>query len=256
MSGYDELRDKYEDAMFAYLMESVKMAEGHAAVEENERLKMDPSAAVPSSLDDKCLKIINQGYRNGKFRRSGQKTLRLVSRIAIVAAILMLSFVVAFAVSPTIRTATTNWIVNTFKDRTEVTSTIKPGEDQAFRDDDGNLLMSGLTLQANWIPEGFSLTKEGENNGAKWLNYKSKSGDRLEAELIYVAGGTDLLDTEDSSISFIDISGHEATVLSKNGQESHIVVWILEEYGAHVVIYGEGVSEETTIQFAQNLIIE
>ena len=202
------------------------------------------------------MKIINQGYRNGKFRRSGQKTIKLFSRIAIIAAILMLSFVVAFAVSPTIRTATTNWIVNTFKDRTEVTSAIQPGADHAFRDEDGNLLMSGLTLQANWIPEGFSLANEGENPGAKWINFKSKSGNSLEARILYAVGGTDALDTEDCTISYIEISGHETTVISKNGRERHTIFWILEDYGAHVVVVGKDVTEEETIKFAQNLIIE
>ena len=262
MNSYEAIRDRYEDALLERMMEAVRTAQGQAALAENERLRADPGAAAPRSLDEQCRQIIKQGYRKGQLHRAGRRTLRVIRQVAIIAAVLILCFVVAYACSAAVRSETNKWIlgswvVNTFKDRTEITSTVEAGEDQAYRDENGTLLMSHLTLRANWVPDGFAVDKEGENLGAKWLHYKSKNRyDELDVRIVYVIGGTDILDTEDSTISSIEISGHEATVISKNNGSHHIVFWILEEYGAHVVVVGKSVTVEETIKFAQNLVIE
>ena len=255
MSGYDELRDRYEDAMLAYLMESVKVAEGRAAIEENEQLKADPSAAVPASLDDKCLKLINQGYRNGKFRRSGQKTLKIVSRVAIIAAVLILSFAVAFAVSPAIRSLTTTWIVNTFKDGTVISSPL-PDDYDSMKPDPRQTVFEGLTLQAGWIPDGFKQYSARDNFMVKYVGFRGADHGRLEAQVSYTIGTNHMIDTEDSDISYLDIFGTTATLINKHGRESHSIVWFIEDAGATVVVFGENVSEEDTVTFAKNLIIK
>ena len=51
MNRRDELRERYEDALFAFLMEDVIETEGKKMLEENERLKQDPLAAVPEAVD-------------------------------------------------------------------------------------------------------------------------------------------------------------------------------------------------------------
>lgn len=255
MSGYNELRDRYEDAMLAYLMESVKVAEGSAAVEENELLKMDPSAAVPAALDEKCLKIINKGYRNGKFRRSGRRTLKIVSRIAIIAAALMLSFVVAFAVSPTIRTATTTWIVNTFSDHTEIASPL-PDDYDSSRPDPRKTVFDQLTLEVGWIPDGFPVFASREGITEKYAVCTNSTGGCLSVQVSYTVGTTDSIDTEDCDISYLDISGTTATLISKHGREIHSIVWFIEDAGATVFVVGENVSEEDTITFAKNISIK
>ena len=47
-----------EEAAFAALMKMVAEAEGARLLQECERLRNDPDAAVPPELDEKCLKII------------------------------------------------------------------------------------------------------------------------------------------------------------------------------------------------------
>ena len=41
MNRRDELRERYEDALFAFLMEDVIETEGKKMLEENERLKQE-----------------------------------------------------------------------------------------------------------------------------------------------------------------------------------------------------------------------
>lgn len=47
-----------EDAVFKMLMMSFAELEGKRLLEENERLKDDPAAAVPPELDRKCRELI------------------------------------------------------------------------------------------------------------------------------------------------------------------------------------------------------
>ena len=54
MNRRDELRERYEDALFAFLMEDVIETEGKKMLEENERLKQDPLAACPECEKRPC----------------------------------------------------------------------------------------------------------------------------------------------------------------------------------------------------------
>lgn len=62
MNRRDELRERYEDALFAFLMEDVIETEGKKMLEENERLKQDPLAAVPEAVDYRCIQTIKRGF--------------------------------------------------------------------------------------------------------------------------------------------------------------------------------------------------
>lgn len=68
MNRRDELRERYEDALFAFLMEDVIETEGKKMLEENERLKQDPLAAVPEAVDYRCIQTIKRGYSYGIYR--------------------------------------------------------------------------------------------------------------------------------------------------------------------------------------------
>lgn len=82
MKTREQLQDEYEDALFALLMYDVAKLEGQRAIEENKRLQNDPNAAVPDSVNQKCLQLINRIF----FKK---KLLRLVKRAGILAAILL-----------------------------------------------------------------------------------------------------------------------------------------------------------------------
>lgn len=47
-----------EEEIFAEMMQRMAVEEGQRAIEENERLKNDPAAAMPESLHKKCMEIL------------------------------------------------------------------------------------------------------------------------------------------------------------------------------------------------------
>lgn len=255
MNSYNVIRDQYEDALLARLMEAVRTAQGQAALEENEHLREDPDAAVPKSLDQKCRQLIRRGYQKGQLRRSGRATLRVVSRVAIIAAVLMLTFALTYAVSPAIRTATSTWIATTFKDHTEIISPL-PDDYDPSSPDPRKTLFDQLTLEVGWIPDGFSLVVSKDDEFEKMARYRNSDWAVLLAQVDFSIGSFDLIDTEDSDISYLEFSGITATLISKRGGNKHIIMWFIEDAGATVFIYGENVSEEDTITFAKNISIK
>lgn len=56
--------EKMEDAVFSLIMQEVAAEEGRRAIEENERLKADPSFIVPEATRRRCLDIINKHFGN------------------------------------------------------------------------------------------------------------------------------------------------------------------------------------------------
>lgn len=51
-----------EEATFALLMNTVAELEGKRLLQENERLKSDPAAAVPPEIDQKCIETIKKEF--------------------------------------------------------------------------------------------------------------------------------------------------------------------------------------------------
>ena len=255
MNSYDVTRDRYEDTLLERLMEAVRLAQGQAALAENERLKEDPDAAVPGELNEKCRRIIRKGYHKGQLRSSGRTTLRVVSRVALIAAILMVTFAVAFAASPAVREATSSWIVKTFEDHTDIVSSPKPeiGPDQT---DSRRAAFENLTVRAGWLPDHFEQITAGENEDQKWVVYKEPSGCTFEVNVHYTVGGQ--IDVHFqwpyNEMEQIEIRGMSATLLPVDGD--YFIVWSLDEYGADVHLTCSGVSRTEALMFAQNLLFD
>lgn len=63
MSNLSKQQELDEECLFKQLMRQYMEAEGERLLAENERLKADPSAAVPPELDKKCLELIRGAFR-------------------------------------------------------------------------------------------------------------------------------------------------------------------------------------------------
>lgn len=59
MTHHEKLVERYEDALFALMMEDVAETEGEKLQELNEQLKCDPAAEIPEELDERCIRTIN-----------------------------------------------------------------------------------------------------------------------------------------------------------------------------------------------------
>ena len=114
MNRQEELQDRYEDALFALLMDKIATAEGKEALEEIERLKSDPDAAIPENVDKRCLQTIRRHFAKQKVHTVGRFTMKVVKCAVIAAGIAGLMLTAAFAVSEDVRSTTSNWMIEVF----------------------------------------------------------------------------------------------------------------------------------------------
>ena len=68
MTHHEKLVERYEDALFALMMEDVAETEGEKLQELNEQLKRNPAAEIPKELDERCIRTIRTEFGKKNFR--------------------------------------------------------------------------------------------------------------------------------------------------------------------------------------------
>ena len=66
MDENERLYERYEDAVFALLMDRVAEENGKKLLQQNEELLADPDVAVPETLSTRCLRTIEKAYRKSQ----------------------------------------------------------------------------------------------------------------------------------------------------------------------------------------------
>ena len=157
MTRREQLQDQFEDARFALLMDNLAWQEGERLLEENERLKHDPSADVPAEVTERCLKVINREFAKRNARKAGRISWNVFKRIVIAACVSMLLFSVAFAASETVRVNTLNLLIDVCDRYT----------DYRFGGDTDEADITGFSgYEVEWLPEGMTLTEQNTNSGS------------------------------------------------------------------------------------------
>ncbi len=150
MTRHEHLLEEYEDAYFALLMEDVMVQEEARLEAWNQALQNDPAAAVPGSLDRRCLQTIRRYaflQRRGAAFRQARKVLQIA---AVIAAVMATLFTSAFAVSEEFRTAALELVRTVTGQYTQL---------DIRRTGETNGRWTGDYFQrvdVGWIPEGFS----------------------------------------------------------------------------------------------------
>ena len=237
MNHGDELRDRYEDALFAMLMDEIAEKEAAMAQEENERLKDDPAAAVPEDVDRRCLQTISRYFTKQKRRDYTVKTLKY-ALLAVGLAVIM--FTMAFASSENVRVNTMNLIIRVFEDNT------------VFEFGQGSNRNPAPQFRAGWLPDGYELVKRYSDSIVTWFYYQNSDTDVIWVNYSLGEGTSISVDTEDAVTEYVDIHGNKVLLISKKG--SLQLIWGIENPAAFIQIIGEGVSREDILHVADQLI--
>ena len=151
MTNREKLRENYEDSVLALLMDEFAESEGKRYIEENERLRQDPSATVPEDVERRALQFINREFAKKNRAYTGGKLLRFLGRMAIAAIIAALLFGAAFALSETVRAGTLNFLMQ----MDERIATWQFVEENTGTSD--NVVNLDVTLK--WLPDGYTETQ-------------------------------------------------------------------------------------------------
>lgn len=255
MTRRDKLYDDYENALFALLMEDVAEAQGRQALAENEQLQADPAAAMPEALHERCVRTVRRKLAAGRRSAAGKTAFRLVSRVAVVVMLLVLTMTVAFAASPAVKSSVVRWAVDHYADHTDFTipdygssTSVQSG----LIDEDGVWIGASMEISVGWIPEGLELTQEGSDSQARWLIFQD-DGRRLFLLLDYLGTGKLALDTENAQQSFISLHGN-AALLYANDRDLYYTIFLpLPALDGYLIIATEGLSEEEFLHIAESI---
>ena len=119
MTQKEQLWEKYEDAVFAILMDAVAEQEGKRGLQLMEELEHDPSAQVPAEVQRKAEKTIRKAFAAKNRESMKHFTFKVAQRIAVAVLVVVITTACAFAAFPEVRANVLNTIIRTFKDHTE-----------------------------------------------------------------------------------------------------------------------------------------
>ena len=213
MTNHERLREQYEDALFALLMEGVAEAEGEEALRLNEELKRDPNAEVPKEVQKRCEKTIRSAFAQKQLRTTGRTAARWLTRVAVVAAWGGAMFTAAFALSEDVRVATLNALIQVMDDRTQITFNGQLDQESQSTSNVNPDPQYSNSIELDWLPEGFQLESRESNDMRERITYENSVGALLEITVTpYESGLTYNFDTEDSAQSTVTVQGHPATL--------------------------------------------
>lgn len=252
MTQHERLLEEYEDAYFALLMEEVAKKEGERLEALNEKLQNDPEAAVPESLDKRCLETIDRYFakqqRQTSLRRVG-KVLRLVAVIMGISALL---FTTAFALNENFRVATLNLMLTVTEKYTQfdIKSSARNGG-QASPGRSAENAEYFQNAEIGWIPEGFECS---ESIPDRLARFENEQGEYFAVTILSGHGRLNV-DTENpDSIEYITINGNEGICTVKYGEVT-ITLADLENNLYIGVDTSSGLSVEIAKKIAENISI-
>lgn len=238
MTRREQLQERYEDALFALLMDEVATSEGEKLWEENERLKNDPDAEIPEEITKRGIQTIRRHFAKQKARAAGLFTIKAFSKVTMAAGIAAILFTGAFAASETVRVNTLNLIVEVFDESTDFHFSSSSNSDIHH-------------LVAEWVPEGYTLEDQGKDNAGEWLRYTKSEEESIDIWSTIGTGTTLSIDTENAETQNVEIQGYIATLVLKENTTQ--IVWALPNGSAFISLIGSGVSGEDLIHVANQL---
>lgn len=245
MNRNDRLYNDYEDALFALLMDEVAQEEGARLLEEDERLKNDPNAAVPPELDKKSLETIRRTLAGRRHRTHtvGWYLGRLA--IAILAALLL--FAVAYASIPDLRLRTLQMLI----ENSDVSSRLSfavGGNANKQGTEERPQTLAGYKLPE--ISDDYSVVDQGETSRSAWIKYQHANGSIVRIRIGESAD--DYFDSEDAdALEEIEVQGYSGVLIEK--QDAVRISWFDDNGGKRIYLTTTGVDRKTALSYAEQI---
>lgn len=252
MTEHERLLEDFEDARFALLMEGVARKEGERLEALNEMLLENPEAAVPESVDKRCLEAIDRHFARERRRAGLRKTGKVLRLAAVIMGISVILFTTVFALSEDFRLATLNLMLTVTEKYTQFDIKGSDGNDRGASSSHNAASTEYFqNAEIGWMPEGFECTESVPDALVRFENEQS------EFFFISISSGSGSvnIDTENpESLEHITINGNKGLCIVKYG-EVEIFLADLENNLYIEVGTSSGLSVETAKKIAENITI-
>lgn len=251
MTQREKLRDNYEDALFALLMDEFAEQEGQRLLEENERLKQDPAMSIPEELDKRCIKTIDRAFAKEKRRKAKHAAYKIISRTAVAVLAVVVLFGTAYAAFPEVRIRSLNLLIE-FSEKAaslsltgESESTSK-GVKSPPSSEDGMLF--GYRLPE--IPDGFEIYLENNTSSSERIEYINESGTIIGFYVIDAEGTVVNRDTENAqNVENIKIHGYDGLLIEKDGWIN--ITWADTDQNNFFTVYCYMLNKDEVLKYAE-----
>ena len=246
MTHHEKLVERYEDALFALMMEDAAETEGEKLQELNEQLKRDPTAEIPKELDERCIRTIRTEFRKKNFRSARRGAVRVFRVVSAATLIMMLLFTTAFAASPSFRTQTLTALVEMFDDHGEIRFSDAANSDKTYK------------MNIAWMPEGYQTEFEEFHERRMIISAEGKNGGSLDIVATAISESRSYsFDTEGAIEEPATVQGNEATVYQMKTEDGDkiTVLWTDMEKGWIVRVTGYNISKEDMLRISENVEI-
>lgn len=242
MTRRERLLEQYEDAFFALMMEDVMVREGARLEAWNRRLLEDPAAAVPESLDQRCLRAIARFASQGKRRIALRRTGKLLRSAAVIAAIAATLFTTAFAVSEDFREAAVN-LVRTVTGAYTQLDIQRPAGD---RQPEARYFPN---LEVGWTPAGFSYSR---GEFGQYAEFENEEGQTFRVSVYSGNTHVDIDTMTPDRMDNISVGGWEGFYVVKDGK-TDLLVQAMNLWLSIRVQTSAGVPLETAEKIMENI---
>lgn len=246
MTHHEKLVERYEDALFALMMEDVAETEGEKLQELNEQLKRNPAAEIPKELDERCIRTIRTEFGKKNFRSAGRGAVRVFRVVSAATLIIMLLFTTVFAASPSFRAQTLTVLVEMF-------------------DDHGEIRFNGITNSAEthemsilWMPDGYQTEFEEFDESRMIVRAKGENNKSLNVAATSISKSRSYsFDTEEATEESVMIQNNEAAIYQMETEDGNkiTVLWTDMEKGWIVRVTGYNISKEDMLRISENVEI-
>lgn len=255
MTQHEQLRDNYEDALFALLVDEFAEQEGKRLLDENERLKQDPDIVIlviSDELDKRCVKTIDRALAKEKRRKAKYAAYKIISRVAVAVLAVVVLFGTAYAAFPEVRLRTLNLMIELSDKAASLslgggnTSTQGEGSTQSVLNEDGTL--RGYRLPN--IPEEFNVYYESSTSASARIEYINDNGAIIAFSLIDANGTVVNRDTEGAqNIENIQIRGYNGLLIEKDGWIN--ITWADTDQNKFFTVYCYEISRAVALGYAE-----
>lgn len=245
MTHREQLRDNVEDALFAMWMDDFARQRGEELMEENERLKKDPAAAVPPRLRRRNLDLIARELRRNARSFTLRSAGRAALRLAAAAIVLLALFGCAYAAFPEFRTGTLNLLM-------ELDSRAA-----SFRlADESSAQTPSLlpSVRVDWLPEGYKGGNPVDDRLQTTIDCTNEVGDLIRVRVFTENKTSYSLDIEEAaSWEELTIQGHPALLIQKDSL--YRIGWADDAINVYAYVESDAIDRDTLIQVAESVSI-
>ena len=239
MKSREELRNDYEEALFAMIMDDIMELEGEALLAERERLRASDEHRVPDDISERCRGLIAETLAETENRGKKRGPWKLCRTALLAALIASLCFSTVYASVPQVRAATDRLMIQI----SNISATLSFAEDGAFESDEYEL---------GYIPEGFVLTEEVRTAVQCCYAYASDAS-TISIQIAYDASNWESsVDVEQAETVERFADGSYEGLLVEKGDRVHLAV-ADSAHNSAIQIITEGLGRDETMRILNGL---